>query len=315
MKILTFNHHESYIATLASTGYDFDVVVKKGRLDLGWNIRARRVPNNIRLIEFDSATKLKLETGEYDVVICHTIKNLLWIWRFFKPRYIFIAHIPLFGHTPAQQLKSLFKKLLWILFKSTHKAQFFAVSHFKLMSWGEDAPYAVLAPGEFPPLRESDKPSDVLIVCNNLSQRGEELGLEMICRIAEKAPIHVVGNNPGISFNTRPENFAHFQEIVTGFNIYLYTIKMPWGDGYNTAMLEAMRMGMAVVTVDNPSSPIVHGVNGLVGKTEDELLIHINRLRSDPELVRTLGKAAMKTIESDFSEAKFISTWRTVISP
>jgi glycosyltransferase involved in cell wall biosynthesis len=90
---------------------------------------------------------------------------------------------------------------------------------------------------------------------------------------------------------------------------------MPWGDGYNTAMLEAMRMGMAVVTVENPSSPIIHGVNGLVGKTEEELLEHIYRLRTDHELVKKLGQAAIQTIERDFSEANFISVWRSIIEP
>jgi hypothetical protein len=315
MKILTFNHHESYIATLANTGYRFDVVIRKGNLDLSWNTRARDVPPNVTLVNFDPEIRQKLRQGAYDVVICHTIKNLFWVWLFFKPRYIFIAHIPLFAHTPIQRIKSFAKKWLWALFKSTHRAQFFAVSYFKLTSWGENAPYAVLAPGEFPPLRQTDQPSDVLIVCNNLKERGEELGLDMINRLAEKALIRVVGNNPGISFNTRPENFAHFQKLVTGFSIYLYTIKMPWGDGYNTAMLEAMRMGMAVITVENPSSPIIHGVNGLVGKTEEELLEHIYRLRADNELVKKLGKAAIQTIERDFSEANFIHVWRTIIEP
>lgn len=314
MRILTFNHHEPYIATLALTGHDFDVVTRYKSLELTWNSRTRAMPANLKSVEFNAIVKQRLRDGYYDLVICHTVKNLMWIWLFFKPRYIFVAHIPLFTNTLSQRLKSLGKKITWLLFKWSHKSQFFAVSDFKLNSWKESGHVAVLAPGEFPPLRTIKGTSDVLIICNDLKNRGEELGLDMITRLSLKAPIHVVGRNPGISFSKTPKDFADFQSIVTGYRIYLYTIKMPWGDGYNTAMLEAMRMGMAIVTVENPSSPIKHGKNGLIGKTEDQLLEHINKLRGDPELIDTLGRAAQETIRERFSEKNFIDTWQSVIN-
>jgi glycosyltransferase involved in cell wall biosynthesis len=314
VRILTFNHHESYIASLAKTGHQFDVVIRRGRLDLSWNPRARRVPDNITLVEFNNTTKRNLKSGHYDVVICHTIKNLLWIWLFFKPRFIFVAHIPLFQDSFPQKFKSFLKKLIWHLFRRTHSADFFAVSQFKLHSWGEIGYCAVLAPGAFPPLKKTEKPSDILIVCNNLKERGDELGLDMINRLVAKAPIYSVGHNPGITYNIQPKDFHDFQEIITGFSIYLYTIKMPWGDGYNTAMLEAMRMGMAIVTVENSSSPIVHGVNGLIGRSEAEILEHLLFLRSNPQAAQKLGEGAIKTIDSEFSEKNFVENWQRVLS-
>jgi len=45
------------------------------------------------------------------------------------------------------------------------------------------------------------------------------------------------------------------------------------------------------------------------------LLEHIYLLRTDPELVKKLGQAAIQTIERDFNEAKFISVWRSIIEP
>ena len=313
MQILTFNHHESYLTSLAKTGFTFDVVTKRGSLDLSWNVRSRPVPENFRVVEFDDAIKKRLRSGVYDVVICHTIKNLIWMWFYFKPRYVFVAHIPLFRHSPVAMVKSNFKKLTWMTFKATHDASFFAVSHFKQQSWNEKGECAVLAPGDFPALEISDDPSNVLIVCNNLAERGEELGLAMIKRLQKHAPIYCVGNNPNIAFNIEPRNFAHFQELLTGFRIYLYTIRMPHGDGYNTAMLEAMKMGMAIVTVENPTSPIVHGVNGLVGRDEQELLDHIHHLRREPDFARRLGEAAKETVKARFSEEAFVNTWRGVI--
>jgi hypothetical protein len=313
VNILTFNHHESYLSSLAKTGYHFDVVTKRGRLDLTWNQRARPVPANIKLIEFGSLTKQKLRSGSYDVVICHTIKNLIWVWLYFKPHYVFVAHIPLFRDSFKNKIKSLIKKLVWRLFSITHRADFFAVSDFKRASWNEPGTVAVLAPDEFPPLKVGKRKNEVLIICNNLAARGDELGLGMIMRLQNKLTIKTIGNNPGIEFNIKPKDFSDFQELVTGFQIYLYTIKMPWGDGYNTAMLEAMRMGMAIVTVENPSSPIIHGVNGLIGRDEQDLINHINFLKESPSEVQRLGQAAQDTIQKHFSEAKFISAWRNVI--
>jgi hypothetical protein len=314
LKILTFNHHESYLVSLSEVGHEFDVVIGRGDLDLAWNTRARPVPSNFRLVELDNAIKGKLRQGYYDVVICHTIKNLIWMWLFFKPRYIFVAHIPLFKHSATARFKSRVKKMLWVLFRLTHDAQFFAVSQFKQKSWQEEGLCAVLSPGQFPPLRQLDEPSQILIICNHLHERGEELGLNMLERIKNRLPIRTVGRNPGIEFNIEPRDFAHFQELVTGFHIYLYTIKLPWGDGYNTAMLEAMRMGMAIVTVRHPTSPIIHGVNGLVADNEEQLIQHIERLRSDPDLIKRLGAAATATVERDFSQTRFLETWRTLIA-
>jgi hypothetical protein len=315
MRILTFNHHESYLCSLAWTGHSFDVVTRRGTLDLSWNIRARPVPPNFRLVAFeDPEVQHLLASGGYDVVICHTIKNLLWLFFFRRTRYIFIAHIPLFFYTPALALKSLCKKALWLLFRATHQARFFAVSRFKLESWGVDGSFAVLTPEAFPPLQPIATAPKVVVVGNDLGSRRDEMGLDMIERIRERVPVLTLGNSPGLAHNITPANFDDFQRLVTECHIYLYTIRRPWGDGYNTAMLEAMRMGMAIVTVDNPSSPILHNQNGLVGATTEELIEHLEYLRARPEEIRRLGTAGQATIERQFNPDLFRAAWKRLLS-
>ena len=71
-------------------------------------------------------------------------------------------------------------------------------------------------------------------------------------------------------------------------------------------------MGMAVVTVDNPSSPIINGENGLVGRNKYELLELCKRLLANPQEVDRLGQAARETVEKKFSRQKFISTWQNL---
>ena len=75
-----------------------------------------------------------------------------------------------------------------------------------------------------------------------------------------------------------------------------------------------MRMQMAVVTIANETSPIVHGENGLVGNNSTELIGHLKRLRDDSDLREALGRSAANTVEEQFSEREFIHAWATVLS-
>ena len=314
LKILTFNHHESFLWALGKTGHDFDVVERYGQLDLGWNSAARPRPRNFTPVAFDARVRAKLMRGEYDLVVTHTIKNLLWLAPHFRSRFVFVAHIPLFFNSPLAALKSWFKKMVFLVFRATHRTRLVAVSEFKRRSWGVSGVTQVLTPAEVPGLKAGQGYDRIIIVCNNLAGRREELGLGMIQELAAELPIQIIGNNPGIDGSLRPEGFANFQELLTRARIYLYTIRQPWGDGYNTAMLEAMAMGMAVVTVANPSSPIQHGVNGLVGHHAGELKEHLRFLLDHPEVVDRLGSAAQKTIEQCFSMSTFVSGWERIFA-
>ena len=93
----------------------------------------------------------------------------------------------------------------------------------------------------------------------------------------------------------------------------VYTIVQPDGNGYNTALLEAMLLGLAVVTIANPSSPTVRGVNGLIGDNLEELCQHLITLTKNPELRATLGQNAKRTVQSVFNEEGFLNSWRKAL--
>lgn len=272
-------------------------------------MRARAVPANFHLVSFDDTVRKRLSDGYYDVVICHTIRNLFWLWPFHKTSFVFIAHIPLFKRTLVERIKSAVKCCVYRLFAATHKTRFHAVSEFKRQTWGVPGEVAVLSPQSLPPLLAGVGYDACLVICNDLASRGEELGISTLNRLRAKFPITILGKNPGIDGAVIPKDFSDFTDKVRRHRIYIYTVRYPLGDGYNTAMLEAMRLGMAIVTVDNPSSPIVHGVNGLVGRNEQELGTHIETLLSSPDLVDRLGAGAKATVERDFSASAFLAGW------
>jgi len=314
MKILTFNHHEPYLCSLAEVGEEFDVIVKYKSLDLAWNKSAHPVPENMNLVSYDNVIKQRLKDGYYDLVICHTIKNLLWLFKFWKCNFIFVAHIPLFRYEFGLRVKSFFKKVFWNIFKRLHKAHFVAVSEFKRCSWGEKGDVIILSPKYLGPLREGAGYHSVAVVCNDLNSRKEELGLSLIQSLRDTFSIEIIGKNPGIDGATQPKDFQEFRQIFSSHRIYLYTIKYPYGDGYNTAMLEAMKMGMAIVTVENPSSPIVHGDNGLVFRNLAEAIACLRALLNDQAFVDTLGRRAKEYVDECFSQEAFVQGWKSVLS-
>lgn len=314
--ILTFNHHESYIASLAETGHDVEVITRYKNLDLTWSKLARPIPGNIQTNDFNSDVRAKLKLGKYDYVIAHTVKNLIWLFPFFRSKYVFIAHIPLYWNTPIACVKSAMKWCLLLLFRLTHRTKFIAVSQYKAASWHQGAKVIDLCALPFGAKVKADyREARPVLVANKVSSRGEELGYSGIKKVISNGiSLEIIGNNPDIAGGRTPTCYDEFVHFFTKGNIYVFTISQPWGDGYNTAMLEAMSLGMAIVTLPNPSSPILHRANGLLAKDYNQLTELIRYLMDHPDEIERLGVNAKKTIEERFSLRKFTDSWNTIFS-
>jgi glycosyltransferase involved in cell wall biosynthesis len=73
-------------------------------------------------------------------------------------------------------------------------------------------------------------------------------------------------------------------------------------------VVEAMSYGVPVVITRAAaeSSPIRHGVNGLVSNNAEEFADHCARLWQDRELCQRLGKTAKETIEAEYSRSRLL---------
>ncbi len=80
------------------------------------------------------------------------------------------------------------------------------------------------------------------------------------------------------------------------------------GTGQQVKVIEAMSYGVPVVALRAAaeSSPIKHGVNGLVANDAQEFAEHCLRLWQDRELCRQLGRAAQETIAADYSRSRLL---------
>lgn len=315
-KILTFNHHESYLCALAGLNESFDVVTRRGALDLSWNIRARSVPSNMTLRDF-ADVKEDLRSGAYKTVICHTIKNLFWLLPYRRRQLIFVAHIPLFRNTPLQRFKSFCKRMIVLFWQTFFGLKVVAVSEFKRQSWNIQAEVARFFPVPFDPsLLASEKSADIhgAYVGNLIRERGSELGWPILEQILAELPVRVIGNNPGIPNAFVPKDFRDFVYAFSRAHFYVYPVSPRDGDGYNTASLEAMLLGLPTVAIANPTSPIQHEVNGLIAQDANEMMVAIRRLQADSDLRSRLGAAARETVLREFSADAFWATWKKVIA-
>jgi glycosyltransferase involved in cell wall biosynthesis len=313
LKILTLNHHESFLSTLAGVGHEFDVIEQYQGLDLSWNRQRRPVPPNFNLIRWDSALHERLKSGYYDLIIMHTVKNMLWFMPYASNHYLFTAHIPLYFDSPVHAAKALGKRAILEAFQRSRPCKFVAVSSLKLDAWRVRGEFIPLAPAPMPKI-SYDKPLKAVAVGNLFLERGSELGYPLLASIRNDFDVTTIGNNPRIPGNLLPRDFAEYGEILKKYSIYLYTVTSDQGDGYNTAMLEAMSMGMAVVSINNRTSPIEHGVNGLIGHSREELIQHLTHLKNDEALVRRLGAAAQNTIKERFSFELYLERWQRAIT-
>lgn len=313
LRILTINHHEPFLSALAKTGHDFYVITKYNDHDYSWNPSSHPVPSNFTLIEFNDEQKAKLKAGFFDVLICHTIKDLLFYYSYRKVPYIFVAHITLKYVAIIDVIWSLQKKLTYRVFSLTHKIKFVGISELKYKSWSIKGEIIRTFPLILPPPDPGIGYGRVIVVGNQMKRRGLECGYDLIEQVMHKIPLTIIGNNPDITSAVIPQNRQEFIDAFRSGRIFLFTTRFPYNDGYNLAMLEAMKMGMAIVTVDNPSSPIVHNYNGLIGKNTEEITAHLRMLLANPQLVDELGRNAQRTVDEQFSEELFVNKWNQLL--
>ena len=94
----------------------------------------------------------------------------------------------------------------------------------------------------------------------------------------------------------------HFQQsIADGKHWYL-------------ALLEAMATGMPVATLQNETSPIRDGSEGVVGSSVEDLREKVVSLLDDPKSAIAMGNAARERVEIEFPIAAFAEGWQSFAS-
>ncbi|MEM9694111.1 MAG: glycosyltransferase family 4 protein [Myxococcota bacterium] len=309
--LLTFNCHEAWVAQLDALGVPFDIIDGlPGRYTRRWDERMRPVPKHGRLISRREAAP------RYDAIIGHNLTDLLDAKDVAGPRLL-VLHVSL-AHRLAQAGPSAPSaddlREHVVRYMNLVGGHVVAVTPQKKASWGLGCPVDVVisfadADGYSPWTGEF---AAGLRVANQITARREYLWWDLHRAAFDGLPVTLVGHNPDLgaaaaaSWDDLKGHFARHR-------FFIHTAAPALEDGFNMAVMEAMAAGLPVIGNAHPTSPVVHGVSGLLSDDPAELRTHAQALLADRTYAASLGRAARAEARRRFSRDRFVRELRAAL--
>ncbi len=306
--VLTCNSHEAYVWALSKVDIKLDIIDQlPGRYTKSWDTNIRPIPETARLMTTQQALQ---NPQKYDCFIGHSINDILLVKKLNIPK-ILLLHVSLFGYmaqensdlTP-QQVEFVLKKYLKQI-----NGTVVAISDMKLRSWGMDGLI-------IPHYVDSDffhgyvgSRTDGLRVVNQFTAKNVIINANLHKELEQKNPIKLVGFNPDIEYSNPSKDLVDLRNYYRTYRYFVHTAHPDYEDGYNLASLEAMAVGMPVITHENPSSPIINGVSGFISNDMGALYAGIDKLMKDQDLAQEMGAAARHFVVEHHSLAQFNKNW------
>ena len=313
LKILSYNWHEPYLCLLSKIGHTFLIIepeITEGNYRR-WDQNMRPIPDNVILVSEDEAMA-QLDEGSLDLIIAHNVKDLIKIRDYSIPK-ILVFHNKLtteigLGNNNINRDKYL--NSIGPLLIDVNKV---FISNSKRLDWEMDGD--VILPGldvdEYSGY--TGESSTILRVGNLIKERDLMMGFHIGESILAGLPSITLGMNPTIDKSRMSSGFGDLLAHYRSMRMYLHTTTEKYEDGYNLSLLEAMAVGMPVITTSNKTSPIINGVNGYQSKNLDYLRERSQELLDNPFLAKSLGQKSREIVMEKFPISKFLGLWQKSI--
>jgi glycosyltransferase involved in cell wall biosynthesis len=295
--ILTFPTHERYETELCKTGHEFYALSISNAKK--WNTSQTDIPTNYHVLpenqlcnylNFDFIL-VQSKFGQFQVA--QNINQQLGL------PIICLEHtLP----TPQSMTEQQFKQM-----KNMRGDVNVFISEFSRSAWDIDG--VVIHHGidtnTFKP-NDAAKDGTVLTVANDFINRDYCLNFNGWKRVTNGLNTKLVGDTPGLS-----QAAPTINDLVNSYNSSSVYFNSSTLSPIPMSLLEAMSCGCAVVSTATCMIPeiITNGENGFISNNETEIRSYIELLLKDEDLRLKVGNNARKTIESKFSESKFINNW------
>ena len=313
MRILSFNWHTPYLSMLARLEHEFEIAPPNIDAPMkSWDETMRPLTPNVTPITKEQALKRLAQSGYYDLLLAHNVKDIMMALDFKLPK-ILVFHNKLsteaaLGKKPEiaagyrEQVKSLASDVYCVFISQT-----------KRHDWG--MPGQIIMPGVDVSLYGGYAGSvrRALRVGNSIKSRDMMTGFSLQEEVLKDLPNILLGENPDVRGSKVSDGWEGLKAAYRENRLLLNTTMPPWEDGYNLSLLEAMATGMPVVSVANPTCPITDGVDGFTGENADELREKVVLLLDDEELAKRIGAEGRKTVERLFPMSAFLEKWDNAI--
>lgn len=266
-----------------------------------------------------------LSRHRYDVVHAHFILPdglLAWqIRRYTGLPYIITAHgtdVPGFNPHRLRAAHQLLRPVWKAVVQGANRIVCPSEIHERLVLAQRPAPRKTavipngLQVGDYTPGAHGSK---ILVVTRMLERKGVQYVLDALAHSPVEPEVHIVGDGPYLPALRRqaealrsPARFwgwldnrsPQLREIYESAGIFVFPSE---AENFPIVLLEAMAAGLAIITTEGTGCAEVVGDAGLLVPIRDSRAIGraIKRLVDDPELRRTLGVAARRRIEENFT--------------
>jgi glycosyltransferase involved in cell wall biosynthesis len=166
--------------------------------------------------------------------------------------------------------------------------------------------------GEYTPRAHNTR---ILTVTRMLERKGVQYVLDALAESPVAAEVHIVGDGPYLPELRRkaeamrsPARFwgwldnrsPQLREIYESAGIFVFPSE---AENFPIVLLEAMAAGLAIITTEGTGCAEVVGDAGILVPVRDSRAIGraLERLVNDPELRRSLGAAARRRVEENFT--------------
>ena len=307
IRVISYNCHEPYLSLLARLP-NIEIALIPTETKPSWNQGARAKPPNI--LDFDHSP---IDPSR-DIVIGHNITDLLELSHLPVPK-IFVIHVSLNARmkeeSPALSLAAMQHSTKSYL--QTHGVHTVAVSAMKKQSWNIGA--QVILPAEdsdyFTGYHGTD--SKLLRVVNQVHLREERFAWKDFCKITRSLPLSVIGTNPQLPDSVHTSSPEELREHYRSHRAYVHTAGKGLEDGFNMALVEAMLVGMPIISNTSAASPIKNGFNGFINSSTGELRKPAQLLLENHEKALELGANARESALKLFSLERFTTEWGQAI--
>ncbi len=318
-RILTFNWHEPYLATICKTAHQFDVVttaaLNRGRIDgiSTWDERKRPIPPNVALLSNAAEILRRIAAGSYDLAICFTIHDLRFLYSTDLPRIFCPLSSP--------------KNDLAAQYENASQREAYA-AQLRLASRGATVVYTTEEMGTAAlggydltgsmvgvAVDEDDyngytgEEAVALRVGNCLAERWFlNYGIQQ--QVLEGFPRRILGVNPSIPESRPAVQWDDLRENYRRCRLFFHSFVKDFQEApAPMSVIEAMATGMPVVSTEHPLSLIRDGVNGFVSDNIATLRERVSQLLEDRELAVELGRNARETVVERYGIQPFVAAW------
>ncbi len=302
-RIFTWHIHGSYLFYLSQGNFELFIPVTDNK-DEGYYGRGSTFPFGSNVIEVHAS---QVKNLQFDLILFQTDKNyLIDQYEILSDEQRKLPRIFLKHEAPSFPTSKIVV--------TDADVRIVHVTHFNDVMWDNNGlstsviMHGVTDNGYL----WNGKLNKGLVVINNLSDRGRQLGADIFRAVRRKIPLDLVGMGTE-DFGGSEVLHPYLPGFMADYRFFFNPIRY---SSFPLSVCEAMMTGLPVAALSITELPVFikDGINGFVHTDINYLTQKMKLLLDDYETAKTLSRHARGTAIKNFSINRFVSEWECLFA-